>query len=173
MPKPDLLLLHPPSVFRFRDLPLFFGPVSDVVPSSSIFEIYPIGFLTISNYLTKRGISVRIINMALRMLRSRSFDAEQFVKDLDARAFGIDLHWLPHVDGSLSLAELVKKHHPDKPVILGGLSATYYHEEIMRDYPFVDFVVCGESTEEPLRLLMEAIKSGRPIRRGAEPRVEG
>ncbi len=47
MPKPDLLLLHPPSVFRFRDLPLFFGPVSDVVPSSSIFEIYPIGFLTI------------------------------------------------------------------------------------------------------------------------------
>ena len=160
MPKPDLLLLHPPSVFRFRDLPLFFGPVSDVVPSSSIFEIYPIGFLTISNYLTKRGISVRIINMALRMLRSRSFDAEQFVKDLDARAFGIDLHWLPHVDGSLSLAELVKKHHPDKPVILGGLSATYYHEEIMRDYPFVDFVVCGESTEEPLRLLMEAIKSG-------------
>ncbi len=98
--------------------------------------------------------------MALRMLRSRSFDAEQFVKDLDAGAFGIDLHWLPHVDGSLSLAELVKKHHPDKPVILGGLSATYYHEEIMRDYPFVDFVVCGESTEEPLRLLMEAIKSG-------------
>ncbi len=160
MPKPDLLLLHPPSVFRFRDLPLFFGPVSDVVPSSSIFEIYPIGFLTISSYLTRHGISVRIINMALRMLRSRSFDAEQFVKDLDARAFGIDLHWLPHVDGSLSLAELVKKHHPDKPVILGGLSATYYHEEIMRDYPFVDFVVCGESTEEPLRLLIEAIKSG-------------
>ena len=160
MPKPDLLLLHPPSVFRFRDLPLFFGPVSDVVPSSSIFEIYPIGFLTLSSYLTKHGISVRIINMALRMLRSRSFDAERFVKNLDAGAFGIDLHWLPHVDGSLSLAELVKKHHPDKPVILGGLSATYYHEEIMRDYPFVDFVVCGDSTEEPLRLLLEAINSG-------------
>jgi B12-binding domain/radical SAM domain protein len=160
MPKPDLLLLHPPSVFRFRDLPLFFGPVSDVVPSSSIFEIYPIGFLTISNYLTRHNISVRIINMALRMLRSPSFDSEQFVKNLDASAFGIDLHWLPHVDGSLSLAEMLKKHHPDKPVILGGLSATYYHEEIMRDYPFVDFVVCGDSTEEPLRLLMHAIKSG-------------
>jgi B12-binding domain/radical SAM domain protein len=160
MPKPDLLLLHPPSVFRFRELPLFFGPVSDVVPSSSIFEIYPIGFLTISNYLTKHGISVRIINMALKMLRSPSFDADRFVRNLDAGAFGIDLHWLPHVDGSLSLAEMVKKHHPDKPVILGGLSATYYHEEIMRDYPFVDFIVCGESTEEPLRLLMQAIQAG-------------
>ncbi len=160
MPRPDLLLLHPPSVFHFRDLPLFFGPVSDVVPSSSIFEIYPIGFLTISNYLTKHDISVRIINMALSMLRSPSFDAERFVKNLDAGAFGIDLHWLPHVDGSLSLAEMVKKHHPDKPVILGGLSATYYHKEIMQDYPFVDFIVCGESTEEPLRLLLKAIQSG-------------
>ena len=30
----------------------------------------------------------------------------------------------------------------------------------VRDYPAVDFIVCGDSTEEPLRLLMEAIKSG-------------
>ncbi len=160
MPKPDLILLHPPSVFKFRELPLFFGPVSDVVPSSAIFEIYPIGFLTLSDYLDRHGISVRIINIALKMLRNASFDPGPYIQRLDAMAFGIDLHWLPHVDGSLSLAELVKKHHPDTPVILGGLSATYYHEEIMRDYPFVDFIVCGDSTEEPLRQLMEAIRSG-------------
>ncbi|MGE5172496.1 MAG: TIGR04190 family B12-binding domain/radical SAM domain protein [Betaproteobacteria bacterium] len=160
MSKTDLILLHPPSVFKFRELPLFFGPVSDVIPSSSVFEIYPIGFLTLSNYLTRHRMSVRIINLALRMLRSPSFDPEQYIKKLDAAAFGIDLHWLPHVDGCLSLAELIKKHHPDKPVILGGLSATYYHEEIMQDYPFVDFIVCGESTEEPLRMLLHAIQSG-------------
>ena len=161
MTNTDLILLHPPSVFKFRELPLFYGPVSDVVPSSSIFEIYPIGFLTMSDYLDRHGLSVRIINIALKMLQDKSFDPERFVARLrPPLAFGIDLHWLPHVDGSLSLAELVKKHHPDTPVILGGLSATYYHEEIMRDYPFVDFIVCGESTEEPLRLLMEAIKKG-------------
>jgi B12-binding domain/radical SAM domain protein len=161
MPKTDLVLLHPPSVFKFRELPLFYGPVSDVVPSSSIFEIYPIGFLTISDYLDRYGLSVRIVNIALKMLRDKSFDPERFIARLASPvAFGIDLHWLPHVDGSLSLAELVKKHHPNTPVILGGLSATYYQEELMRDYPFVDFIVRGESTEEPLRLLLEAIKSG-------------
>lgn len=160
MPRTDLILLHPPSVFKFRELPLFFGPVSDVVPSSSIFEIYPIGFLTMSDYLTRHGMAVRIVNVALKMLRDRAFDPEPFIKQLHAHAFGIDLHWLPHVDGSLSLAELVKKHHPHTPVILGGLSATYFHEEIMRDYPFVDYILCGDSTEEPLRQLMQAIKSG-------------
>ncbi len=161
MPRTDLILLHPPSVFKFRELPLFFGPVSDVVPSSSIFEIYPIGFLTISGYLSRHGISVRIVNLALKMLRDKTFDAERYIAGFKPpAAFGIDLHWLPHVDGSLSLAELVKKHHPDTPVILGGLSSTYFHEEIMRDCPFVDFIVCGESTEEPLRHLMQAVKAG-------------
>ena len=33
MPKSDLILLHPPSIFKFRELPIFYGPVSDVIPS--------------------------------------------------------------------------------------------------------------------------------------------
>lgn len=158
MTRPDLILLHPPSVFNFRESPVFFGPISDVVPSSSIFEIYPIGFLTISEYLYRHGIETRIINIAHKMLRSKSFDPREFLRKLEPAAFGIDLHWLPHADGSLALAELVKTLHPRIPVILGGLSATYFREEIMRDYPFVDFIISGDSAEEPLRRLMDAIR---------------
>lgn len=160
MTRVDLILLHPPSIFNFRELPIFYGPISDVIPSSSLFENYPIGFITLSEHLNRNGISVRVVNLALKMLRDRSFDPEAFIARLDPVAFGIDLHWLPHVDGSLTLAELVKKHHPGTPVIFGGLSATYYHREIMADYPLVDFILCGDSTEEPLRLLMETIKNG-------------
>jgi B12-binding domain/radical SAM domain protein len=158
MKRVDLILLHPPSIYNFRELPIFHGPISDVIPSSSIFENYPIGFLTLSEYLSRHGITVRIVNLAMKMLRDFSFDPESFIAKLHPAAFGIDLHWLPHVDGSLSLAEAIKRHHPDIPVIFGGLSATYYQQEIMRNYPWVDFIVCGDSTEEPLRLLMEAIK---------------
>lgn len=156
----DLILLHPPSIFRFRELTCFQGPISDVIPSTSLFEGYPIGFLTLSEYLTRFGTSVRIVNLALKMLRDRHFDAESFTSHLSARAFGIDLHWLPHVDGCLSLAAQLKRQHPDIPVILGGLSATYYRDELMRDYPCIDFVVCGDSTEEPLRLLLDALQHG-------------
>jgi B12-binding domain/radical SAM domain protein len=94
------------------------------------------------------------------MLTTPAFDPDSLISTLKPLAFGIDLHWLPHVDGSLSLAERLKFHHPDIPVIFGGLSATYFNQEIMQDYPFVDYIVCGDSTEEPLRLLMEAVRSG-------------
>jgi len=155
----DLILLHPPVNYKFRELPILDGPISVAVPSSSIFENYPIGFLTLSEYLTRQGISVRIVNLAMKMLLDASFDPQAFIARLTPVAFGIDLHWLPHVDGSLTTAEIAKQLHPGIPVILGGLSATYYHREILRDYPFVDFVMCGDSTEEPLRLLMEAIRN--------------
>lgn len=160
MQRPDLILIHPPSVFRFREEPSFYGPVSDVVPSTSIFEIYPIGFITISEYLHRHGISVRIINLALKMLRDGSFDPATLIMGLEPLAFGIDLHWLTHADGSLSLAGMIKEIHPETPVFLGGLSASYYHEEIMMEHPYIDFIVRGDSTEEPLRLLIEAIRSG-------------
>lgn len=160
MTRVDLILLHPPSIYNFRELPIFHGPISDVIPSSSVFENYPIGFLTLSEYLSSQGLSVRIVNLAMKMLRDQDFDPESFIARLKPAAFGIDLHWLPHVDGSLHLAEIIKKHHPDIPVIFGGFSATYFQKELMRDYPSVDFIVCGDSTEEPLRLLMQAIKFG-------------
>jgi B12-binding domain/radical SAM domain protein len=155
----DLVLLHPPSVYRFRELPIFHGPISDVIPSSFIFENYPIGFLTLSEYLSRHGMTVRIVNLAMKMLRDFSFDVDGFLAKLHPAAFGIDLHWLPHADGALSLAEAIKRLHPGTPVIFGGLSATYYRQEILRDYPFVDFIVCGDSTEEPLRRLLMAIRS--------------
>jgi B12-binding domain/radical SAM domain protein len=72
-------------------------------------------------------------------------------------AFGIDLHWLPHAHGSVEIAKIVKKYHPDTPVLFGGLSASFFHEELA-SYPCVDYVVRGDSTEEPITRLLYAIK---------------
>ncbi|MGA8276764.1 MAG: hypothetical protein WB784_01005 [Rhodanobacteraceae bacterium] len=33
----DLVLLHPPTVYDFRDRAILYGPVSDVIPSSTAF----------------------------------------------------------------------------------------------------------------------------------------
>ena len=118
--------------------------------------MYPLGFLTMLSYLQRHGHSVRIINVALKMLRSRRFNVDRLIRSLNPKAFGIDLHWMVHAQGSLELAAIVKKHHPDTPVIFGGLSASHYHEELI-DYPQVDYVFKGDSVEEPLRMLMDVL----------------
>ncbi len=139
----DLILLHPPTLYDFRKRIGIHGPISDVVPSTPVFEMYPIGFASLSEYLERHGLKVRIINLALKMLKDERFDVEKFLRRLHPVAFGLDLHWMAHVQGALAIAEIIKKFHPQTPVILGGLSATYYHEEILREYPYIDFVVPG------------------------------
>lgn len=160
----DLILLHPPTYYDFRKRPGIYGPISDVVPSTPVFEMYPIGFASLSEYLERYGLKVRIINVALKMLKDESFDVEKLIRKNKPLAFGLGLHWMAHVHGALALAEMIKRLHPDIPVILGGLSATYYHEEILRNYPFVDFVMRGDSTEKPLLQLLKTLKGKREFK---------
>lgn len=160
MPDTDLVFLHAPSVYDFREKAILYGPISDLVPSTPVFEMYPIGFTTLSDYLERHGFRTRIINLAVRMLHDRGFDAEKMLAALHPGAFAIDLHWLPHAHGALEVAKLVKKHHPHTPVIFGGFSSTYYHRELMAR-PEIDHVLRGDSTEEPLRLLMAYLRGDK------------
>lgn len=156
----DIVFLHAPSVYDFREKAILYGPISDLVPSTPVFEMYPIGFTTLTDYLERYGFRTRIVNLAVRMLRDKNFDAGRMIASLNPRAFGIDLHWLPHAHGALEIARLVKRHHPNTPVIFGGFSSSYYHRELIAR-PEVDFVLRGDSTEEPLRMLMAYLRGDR------------
>ncbi|SEN33952.1 B12-binding domain/radical SAM domain protein, Ta0216 family [Mesobacillus persicus] len=156
----DLVLLHAPTVYDFRNEMIFTGPISDVVPSSPVFEMYPIGLTSIGDYLERFGLKVKIINIANRMLLNPNFDVEKKLKKIRTKAFGIDLHWLPHAHGSVELAKVLKKLHPDTPVIFGGLSSTYFHKELI-EYSSIDFVLRGDTTEKPLLMLLNRMEQRR------------
>ncbi|MBW2149491.1 MAG: TIGR04190 family B12-binding domain/radical SAM domain protein [Deltaproteobacteria bacterium] len=152
----DLVLLHAPSVYDFRRESIMFGPISDVIPSTTQFEMYPVGFSSLVEYLGRHGFGVRILNLAYRMVTNPQYDVEKELARVHTRAFGIDLHWLPHAHGSVEIARICKRLHPRVPVIFGGYSATYFHRELIH-YPEVDFIVRGDSTEEPMAMLMKAM----------------
>jgi B12-binding domain/radical SAM domain protein len=158
----DLILVHPPSVYDFRKSTILTGPIADAVPSTDEFEMYPAGLTSIAAYLARNQYNVRIINLAYRMLKDNSYDARKRLKGLRAPVFGIDLHWLPHAHGALTVAELLKKLHPESLILLGGLSSTYYHRELIEE-PAVDLILRGDSTEEPVRQLLASLRENKPL----------
>ncbi len=158
----DMVLLHAPSVWDFRNEVILQGPLADVIPSTDEFEMYPIGLTSIASYLEANNYNIRIVNLALRMLRNPEFDVAAHIAGLDSGLFGIDLHWLPHANGALGIAQLVKEIHPDAKVLMGGLSASYFHEELIKS-PAVDFVIRGDSAEEPCRQLLQALREGTSL----------
>ncbi|MDO8687793.1 MAG: TIGR04190 family B12-binding domain/radical SAM domain protein, partial [Dehalococcoidales bacterium] len=150
-------------VYDFRQKTILYGPVSDLIPPSPVFEMYPIGLTSIAEYLEKAGYRVRIVNLAVRMMKDRNFSAEAMIKRLKAPVFGIDLHWMVHCHGAIEVARLVKKYHPDSKLVFGGFSSSYFFKELIQ-YPEIDYVIRGDSTEEPFRQLMDCItKKTEPV----------
>ncbi len=155
--KRDYILVHAPSVYDFRERTVLTGPVSDMVPSTPIFEMYPLGFTTMCEYLERHGMRCKMYNLASFMLHKRGFDVERNLAALETRCFGIDLHWMPHCHGSIEVARILKRLHPDVPVLFGGISSSFYHEELIR-YDCIDYVFRGDSIEAPLTELLRRIR---------------
>jgi clorobiocin biosynthesis protein CloN6 len=159
----DLVLIHAPAFFDFRDRGDIYFPylsTSGDVPITPLYEYFPVGFKTLQRFLTERGYDIKIINLSTVLLRYPKLEAGALLKAIDAKLFGIDLHWMVHVQGSLKIAELLKSIHKDIPVVFGGISSTYFAEQLIR-YPFIDMVMRGYNTLEPMAALMQALKEGR------------
>ncbi len=157
--KPDLYIFHAPSVYDFRKYRNFRGPIADVIPATGVFEMYPVGITSIASYLEDRGFRTQIVNLARNMLADPDYDVERAISKSRARFFALDLHWLPHAHGSIEIARLLKKYHPNSPVIMGGMSASYFHRELL-GYSCVDYVLRGDSVEEPFYRLLQALAKG-------------
>jgi clorobiocin biosynthesis protein CloN6 len=158
---PDLLLLHPPAVFEFRgrdDIYFPFLGTSGDVPITPLYEYFPIGFKTLQRFLGDRGHDVSIINLSTLFLKYPDLSIETLLASLFPRLIGIDLHWMVHVQGALEVAKRIKSQRPELPIIFGGISSTYYARELIA-YPFIDMVMRGYDTHEPMHMLLQALNS--------------
>ena len=161
----DLLLLHAPAVFEFRnrrDLYFPFLGTSGDVPITPLYEYFPVGFKTLQRFLGDRGFDIKLLNLASVFVRYPQLPVDRVFEALDVQVVGIDLHWMIHVQGALDIAERLKKARPDIKILLGGISSTYYATELIR-YPFIDFVMRGYDTHEPMLALLSALKHGGSV----------
>ncbi len=119
----------------------------------------PIGLLYVATCLKEAGHNVRIFDNG-----PQGFSAERLV------------HWIKSQDPDLvgfttltittlfadKVAKLLKEELPEIPVVYGGYHATINHRRILKEQPFVDFVVRGEG-ETIVVELADALESGKNI----------
>jgi clorobiocin biosynthesis protein CloN6 len=158
----DLFLLHAPSVYDFRerdDMLFAYLSDSDSVNVTSVYEMYPIGWFSIKQRLADHGFDTKIVNVASLMLMHPDLDVKQLLGRLEAPVFGFDLHWMTQCHGAIELAAALKEVHPEALTIFGGISATYYADQLI-EYPSVDVVVQGYDTLEPVTELVSRVRQG-------------
>lgn len=156
----DVILVHPPAIYDFRKITIFPGTLGISIADIQ-FNKVSIGILSIADYLDRHKHKVIIDNVADRMMHDKNFDVEKHIKSCSARIFAIELHWQHHIQGAISIAKLYKRLHPESLIILGGLTATRFHEEIVRKYDFIDAVIRGEAEKPLVAFVTEYIEEGK------------
>ena len=141
-----------PAVYDFRKRPLFSGALGSSIEAVQFTKV-PIGLLSLAEYLDRHGYHVLIDNLGDRMVRDPAFDVEAHLRNTGAKIFAIGMHFQWHAQGAIEIARLCKKFHPHSLVVVGGLTATCFHLEIIRKYEFIDAVVRGEAEMAFLNLV--------------------
>jgi radical SAM superfamily enzyme YgiQ (UPF0313 family) len=156
----DIVFLHPPSIYDFRERPMFPGPVAGTVHFTPVFTGIPIGVLSMAEYADRLGYRTKVFNIGEYMITDRNYDFEEFIGKIESDFIGIDLHFCVHSQGALKIANICKEQNENARVVLGGLTASKFSEELLRKYPSVDYVIKGEA-EVPLIKLLESREPGR------------
>ena len=155
-------------------------------PVGPAWDKMPLGFLTMKNYVENNSNKiVSIVNLASLRQSLPAHILEKFkylpvdesvpayfaealsqertiktIKKLKADLFAVDLHWHNYSQGAIQILKLLKQIHPKSYTAVGGLTASYFSDEIMRDFPFIDFLILGDGCV-PLLELINQIKGKR------------
>lgn len=167
----DILFVHPPANIN--------GSNHTLDADTNFTEQYvsiPSGVFSMADNVDKAGYSVRILNLGERIHLSGNLLENEICKiltEFQPKVVGIDCHWMIHSAGAIETARLFKKYSPETCTVLGGITASYFADEINRNYagPYelskycsVNFVMKGECDEAIVQLLDAIIKGSRNIR---------
>ncbi|MFA6318780.1 MAG: radical SAM protein [Elusimicrobiota bacterium] len=119
-------------------------------------KLLPVGVPAIADFLSRLGRDVSVVHTGLEKTLDPSFDLGAFAASRGLRAALFDLHWHPQSRDVMDAVRALKAAAPGCRSVLGGFTATFFADEIMRSFRGVDFIVRGDP-ELPLAALLSAL----------------
>ena len=114
--------------------------------------VMPSGLFSLADALDRNDVGARIVHLGMMTLHDPRFDLTRLIEAERPRVVGLSLHWHFQLHDVLDAVRVVKTVAPDCAVVLGGFTASGFHEELMAEHPLVDYVIRGDG-EEPLLAL--------------------
>lgn len=146
----DLLFLHTP---KFNN---FYKPIGHY----SFVLFPPIGLLGLADFLVKNHHTTKIIHLGLEKHLYGPLDFDRIIAENQPTIVGLDLHWHFQSYDVMEVARKIKQVHPEVAILLGGFTASLFADEILTDFPFIDFVIRGDA-EIPLLELVRHFQSDK------------
>jgi len=148
----DCILIHTPKFNHY------IHPLNKV----GFINIIATGLFSMADILEKNGFSVKIIHIGIEKLLNPEKSVVDIIREFPAKVYGISLQWHFQAYDAIELARVIKEVRNDSFVVLGGLAASFFKNEIMEQFDFIDAIISGEG-EIPLLNLVENIQKKRSL----------
>ncbi len=146
------LLLHVPK------LDAQYGPVG----AADAIHMMAVGLPALAEVVENTGRAAQVVHLGVERRVDPSFDLRTFLQRRKPRVIGLSLHWHPQTYHTVQAARQVKEALPDAFVVLGGFTATAFHDQIVAEEKAVDAVIRGDG-EKPLLDLVHALDHSSPL----------
>lgn len=125
-------------------------------------QYIPNGLFSLANELSKNGIFVEILHLGIEKKLDKHFSITRYIKQNNINVVGLTLHWFYQTYSTIKIAQLIKKRIKKIDIILGGLTASYFSDKIIKDLRFIDYIIIG-SAEKPFVELLHSIQKNLNI----------
>ena len=147
------LLLHVP---KFNN---FYKPVGDFM----WLNYMPMGLLAVADFANRQGLDIEVVHLGVEWVENRGFQVKELIDNRpDIGAVGMSLHWHHQAYDTIEVARRLKEIRSDIFIFFGGDTASFFHQEIIEQYPIIDAVVRGHG-ERPLLRLLEALRDKKGL----------
>lgn len=146
------LFLHVP---KFNN---HYKPIGDFI----WINYMPMGFLAIADHAHRHGFDVEIVHLGVEWVENRDVRLDEIIADPEITVIGMTLHWHYQAYDVIEAARHIKAKRPDIFIFIGGYTASYFHDEIVRDFPMIDAVIRGDG-EQPVLQVLEAVRDNKGL----------
>lgn len=122
--------------------------------------LIPVGLIPLVNFLNSKGFKSLILNNSLNILK-KGEDIDSIINRYNPAFLCLTLQWHFQIKDTLELIKKLKKKYPDKKIVLGGFTASYFAREIMEEIPEVDFIIRGDAEIPLLKLFSLSLNKGK------------
>ncbi|WP_455716922.1 B12-binding domain-containing radical SAM protein [Anaerosporobacter sp.] len=120
------------------------------------------GIFGILDKIQKRGFEVEALNYPMEVYLDETFCLEKWLLSHKADYYLVGLHWFVHARGAYEVINRIRNSNSEAIIIVGGITASLFHELLMRDFKSIDYIIDGDG-EEPIPMLVEALESKKDI----------
>ena len=144
------LLVHTPKLYK-KDGQL----ASDI-------NYCAMGLFPLAGELEKAGFDTTILHLGVEKYLDKDFSIVDYIKNNLVNLVAFSLHWHQTSFDVIETARMIKEKCQNVFISLGGYTSSFFAEEILEKFPYIDAIVKGEG-EIPMKELATALAENKSL----------